>query len=90
MNKFPHVSLIAGAALAVVLASCSNSPMGDNTGKKPVAAAAESDSAAKIVRLDPAFDKLVPANTRVEKLDDGHKWTEGPIWNHKDNFLLFL
>ena len=43
----------------------------------------------KIVRVDPAFDKLVPANAKVEKLAEGYKWTEGPVWNKKENYLLF-
>jgi gluconolactonase len=77
---------------AALLASCSNAPMAGNASDhKPAStsAATESDSAAKIVRLDPAFDKLVPANARVEKLVDGHKWTEGPVWNRKESYLLF-
>lgn len=91
MKRFPHVSLIA-AVFAVVFASWSNAPIAGNApDNKPAAtsAAIESDSAAKIVRLDPAFDKLVPANARVEKLVDGHKWTEGPVWNRKERYLLF-
>src|SRR5262245_34503764 len=91
MKKFPHVSLIA-AAFAVVFASCSNAPIASNASDNKLAAssaATESDSAAKIARLDPAFDKLVPANARVEKLVDGHKWTEGPVWNRRESYLLF-
>ncbi|HEY6403396.1 MAG TPA: SMP-30/gluconolactonase/LRE family protein, partial [Blastocatellia bacterium] len=81
MNSFQHLFLIA-AALAVVLASFSSEPpAGDSS--------AESDSAAKIVSLDPAFDKLFPTGARVEKLVDGHEWTEGPVWNRKDGYLLF-
>jgi len=78
MNSFQRMSLIA-AAFAVVFASFSNGP---TAGKA-------SDSAAKIVRLDPAFDKLVPTNAQVEKLVDGHKWVEGPVWNRKEGYLLF-
>ncbi|HEU0185079.1 MAG TPA: SMP-30/gluconolactonase/LRE family protein [Blastocatellia bacterium] len=81
MNSIQHLSLIA-AALAVVLASFSSEPPdGANS--------AESDSAAKIVSLDPAFDKLIPTGAKVEKLVDGHQWTEGPVWNRKDGYLLF-
>lgn len=43
----------------------------------------------KIVRLDPRFDELVPAGSRVEKLADGYQWTEGPVWNRGDGYLLF-
>jgi gluconolactonase len=33
-----------------------------------------------IVRLDPAFDELVPKDARLEKLADGFTFTEGPLW----------
>ena len=33
-----------------------------------------------IVRLDPAFDALVPADAVIEKLADGFGFTEGPHW----------
>jgi gluconolactonase len=81
MNSFQHLLLIA-TALAVVLTSFSSEPPAG-------ASSAESDSAAKIVSLDPAFDKLIPPGARVEKLVDGHIWTEGPVWNRKDGYLLF-
>ena len=31
-------------------------------------------------RLDPAFDALVPADAKVEKLAEGFVWSEGPTW----------
>ena len=33
-----------------------------------------------IERLDPRFDKLVPRDAVLEKLAEGFKWSEGPIW----------
>ena len=33
-----------------------------------------------IERLDPAFDALVPADAKVEKLAGGFLWSEGPTW----------
>ncbi len=33
-----------------------------------------------IERLDPAFDALVAADARVEKLAEGFNWSEGPTW----------
>ena len=33
-----------------------------------------------IERLDPAFDALVPADAKVEKLTEGFLWIEGPTW----------
>ena len=43
----------------------------------------------KIVRLDPRFDKLVPRDAKIEKIADGFKWVEGPVWNRKEGYLLF-
>jgi gluconolactonase len=40
-------------------------------------------------RLDPAFDALVPADARIEKLADGFQWTEGPVWRARGGYLLF-
>src|SRR5262249_52094932 len=43
-----------------------------------------------IERLDPdRFDKLVPKGAVIEKLADGFKWTEGPVWLPKEKCLLF-
>ena len=40
-----------------------------------------------IERLDPAFDKLVAPDARVEVLATGFNWSEGPVW--KDGQLVF-
>eukprot|EP01034_Spumella_vulgaris_P017570 gene17570-22407_t len=34
----------------------------------------------KIERLDPAFDQLIAAEAKLEKLADGFTWSEGPVW----------
>ncbi len=41
-----------------------------------------------VERLDPAFDRIVPASAKIEKVADGFKFTEGPIWIHA-GYLLF-
>jgi gluconolactonase len=51
----------------------------------PIAPAA----GARIDRLDPAFDALVPTTARVEKLAEGFDWTEGPLWRKSGGYLLF-
>jgi gluconolactonase len=43
----------------------------------------------KFIRLDPRIDSIIPANAKAEKLAGGYKWTEGPLWNRKENYLLF-
>ncbi len=45
--------------------------------------------AARIRRLDPALDGIVPAGTEVEKLAGGFEFTEGPLWVPEGGYLLF-
>jgi gluconolactonase len=42
-----------------------------------------------ISRLDPALDKLLPAEAKLEKLAEGFDWIEGPVWVKKGGYLLF-
>ena len=50
--------------------------------------AAPQPAEARIVRLDPALDRILPRGTRLEKLAAGFQFTEGPVW-HPDGYLLF-
>ena len=43
---------------------------------------------ARVVRLDPALDRIVPPAAVLEKLAGGFRFTEGPVW-HPDGYLLF-
>ena len=43
----------------------------------------------KIERADPRFDELIPKDATIEKLAEGFKWTEGPVWIPGMKFLLF-
>jgi gluconolactonase len=42
-----------------------------------------------IRRIDPAFDKLVSPNAKVEKVADGFQFVEGPVWFRPGAYLLF-
>jgi gluconolactonase len=42
-----------------------------------------------INRVAPGFDKLVPAEAKLEKLAEGFDWIEGPVWVKKGGYLLF-
>jgi gluconolactonase len=42
-----------------------------------------------IIRLDPRFNELIPADAKVEKIADGFTWVEGPVWNKQGQYLLF-
>lgn len=39
--------------------------------------------------LDPAFNQLIAPGTKIEKLADGFKWSEGPVWSVAEKALLF-
>jgi gluconolactonase len=58
--------------LALLLAGCSNTP--------PPAPAPTASGVGSIVRLDAAFDSLVPKDAVIEKVAGGFDFTEGPLW----------
>ncbi|HWC29683.1 MAG TPA: SMP-30/gluconolactonase/LRE family protein [Dehalococcoidia bacterium] len=43
-----------------------------------------------IVALDPKFSELIDLDAKVEKIASGFKFTEGPVWNHRERALLFV
>lgn len=43
---------------------------------------------ARVLRLDPALDRTVPPDARIETIAEGFQFTEGPVW-HPDGYLLF-
>ena len=47
------------------------------------------DNSGSIVRVDPAFDALVPQGAKIEKLAGGFVFTEGPVWDRRGNRLYF-
>jgi gluconolactonase len=42
-----------------------------------------------VERVDPAIDRIVPANPKLYKLADGFLFTEGPVWVRNGGYLLF-
>jgi gluconolactonase len=73
--KIIHVVIrVALATSAVFLAGCSTAPA-------PTAAATpEKKGVGSLVRLDPAFDAIVPKDAIIEKVGGGFGFTEGPLW----------
>ena len=52
-------------------------------------AIAGSALAQTVQKLDPALDKLIDSNPKVEKIASGfNKWTEGPVWTHAKTLLF--
>jgi gluconolactonase len=43
----------------------------------------------KIVYEDPALEKLLPKNSKLEVLASGFDWSEGPVWVKDGGYLLF-
>jgi gluconolactonase len=46
-------------------------------------------SAVRVTRAHPDLDALVPADLRVERLAEGFRFTEGPVWVRDGGYLLF-
>jgi gluconolactonase len=55
----------------------------------PVQSAGAAGPGARIVRLDPRLDRLVPPGAALEKIADGFTWVEGPAWDRQGGALLF-
>src|SRR5262245_6728379 len=69
----------------LLAAACGSPPA---VKEEPKAAAPAAPPIGNVVRLDPAFDALVPAGAAIEKLGGGFGFTEGPIWM-RAGYLLF-
>jgi gluconolactonase len=80
MNRLTF-SIIAFTAMSLTTA-CSGSESVTSF-KAPYPAYGE------IERLDAALDSLLPAGAGMEKLTEGYRWTEGPIWSKSEGYLLF-
>jgi gluconolactonase len=52
-------------------------------------AASQSTDAMRIERLDPALDRLIAPDAKIDVLAGGHDWTEGPLWVKQGGYLLF-
>jgi gluconolactonase len=55
---------------------------------RPGQVGAPAAAPARVVRLDPALDRIVPKGAKIEKLAGGFQFIEGPVW-HPDGYLLF-
>lgn len=43
----------------------------------------------KIISHAPGLDTLIDTGATFEKLSEGHRWTEGPVWSRRGGYLLF-
>lgn len=68
----------------VFLAACNNNnPSSADTMTKKY------QTIGTIEQLDPSLASLTAANTPIEIIAEGHKWTEGPLWLESEKALLF-
>ena len=68
----PFIPIAAGL---LALSGCTSTPPAP-VAEKP----AEVPGVGSVARLDPAFDALVPASAKIEKLAGGFTFIEGPLW----------
>ena len=47
------------------------------------------NNAGTVDRIDPRVDALVPINANIQKLAGGFAFTEGPVWDQRNNQLYF-
>lgn len=43
----------------------------------------------KVVRLDSAFDQIIPVHATIEVVASGFQWAEGPAWSTREGCLYF-
>ena len=67
-------------ATALLLTTLMGNPVMNAEAAKPLGS---------VERFDPAFDAIVPADWRIEKLAEGFGWSEGPVWIAAGGYLLF-
>jgi gluconolactonase len=81
--------LLVCVALALPASAAPPEPAPPGAPAPPKSLAAPYASFGSIERLDPALDKLLPADAKLEKIAEGFDWIEGPVWVKKGGYLLF-
>src|SRR5258705_7269824 len=79
---YRYVLAVVAASAVVTAMSCSRPKTEENI------VDLQTTGVGSIVRVDPAFDALVPPTAKIEKLLGGHEFTEGPMYM-REGYLLF-
>jgi gluconolactonase len=90
MNAGKHDRLLISVGLALLGVSVLTLAHRVAAGTNARAVASEgilSSSPAKVDRLDPAVDQIIPKGAVLERVADGFKWVEGPVWVHNSLFF---
>jgi gluconolactonase len=78
-----YTLILMTVSRAADLPPASIGPALDTDTNPPMIAKNASGVLGTIQRLDPAVDKLLPTDAKVEILVEGVDWAEGPIWFHE-------
>jgi gluconolactonase len=94
-EKHPtRATLIGGLLLSATFSAnlaCKSAPPAPAPATPAAAAAASAYPAiGSVERLDPALDALVPPDAKIEKLAEGFKWAEGPVWTSEGGGALLF
>ena len=71
--------------LACLLLTSCTAPAPPAAEVKVTAPTAQSAGQGRVLRLDPDFDALLPADAKIEKIATGFGFTEGPLWTAEGN-----
>jgi len=77
---------IAFAACLLLGVACHNTSNNNNAANQP---ANKGPHLRKVEIFDPSALGIIDSNARIELLDSGHKWTEGPVYIKDGDYLLF-
>src|SRR6476646_9109985 len=75
-----ELDVFCACLTAVVILAASTTARGEEKSPRTVGS---------VERLDPALDKLVPADAKMEVIGEGYAWCESPVWVRDGSFLLF-
>lgn len=76
-----------GIALAALLAAAAAGGC-MSVEQPPEAKPFQAERIGRIHRASAALDALVPNTATIEKLADGFRWSEGPVWIREGGYLL--
>jgi gluconolactonase len=76
-QPFPQILL---ALIVIVFALTVAVREGGATSGGTADAAILDSTPLKVDRLDPAVARIIPKDARLERIADGFKWVEGPVW----------
>jgi len=80
------------AAISAALAGCTtetNSSKGKTEAGITETRLSIHDTIGMIERDDEMMDSLIPPGAIIEKLAEGYRWSEGPVWLDRGGYLLF-